>query len=102
MPEDVPWAVRLFLELLAAQRPVLLVVDDLHWAESGLLEVLEHVADWSRDAPIMLLGLARPEFYDSRPAMGRRETQRDSHAAVPAGRRRHRQPGGQARPARSH
>jgi class 3 adenylate cyclase/tetratricopeptide (TPR) repeat protein len=70
VPEDVPWAVRLFLELLAAQRPVLLVVDDLHWAESGLLEVLEHVADWSRDSPIMLLGLARPEFYDSRPTWG--------------------------------
>lgn len=70
VPEDVPWAVRLFLELLATQRPVLLVVDDLHWAESGLLEVLEHVADWSRDSPIMLLGLARPEFYDSRPAWG--------------------------------
>jgi class 3 adenylate cyclase/tetratricopeptide (TPR) repeat protein len=70
VPEDVPWAVRLFLELLAEQRPVLLVVDDLHWAESGLLEVLEHVADWSRDAPIMLLGLARPEFYDSRPTWG--------------------------------
>jgi class 3 adenylate cyclase/tetratricopeptide (TPR) repeat protein len=70
VPDDVPWAVRLFLERLAAQRPVLLVVDDLHWAESGLLEVLEHVADWSRDAPIMLLGLARPEFYDSRPTWG--------------------------------
>ena len=70
VPEDVPWAVRLFLELLAAQRPVLLVVDDLHWAQSGLLDVLEHVADWSRDSPIMLLGLARPEFYDSRPTWG--------------------------------
>ena len=70
VPEDVPWAVRLLLELLAARRPVLLVFDDLHWAESGFLEVLEHVADWSRDAPIMLLGLARPEFYDSRPTWG--------------------------------
>jgi class 3 adenylate cyclase/tetratricopeptide (TPR) repeat protein len=70
VPDDVPWAVRLFLERLAARRPVLLVVDDLHWAESGLLEVLEHVADWSRDAPVMLLGLARPEFYDSRPTWG--------------------------------
>ena len=70
VPEDGPWAVRLFLELVAAQRPVLLVVDDLHWAESGLLDVLEHVADWSRDSPIMLLGLARPEFYDSRPTWG--------------------------------
>ena len=53
-----------------ARRPVVLVVDDLHWAESGLLDVLEHVADWSRDCPIMLLGLARPEFYDSRPTWG--------------------------------
>jgi class 3 adenylate cyclase/tetratricopeptide (TPR) repeat protein len=70
VPEDVPWAVRLFLELLAARRPVVLVIDDLHWAESGLLEVIEHVADWSRSAPIMLLGLARPEFYDSRPTWG--------------------------------
>jgi class 3 adenylate cyclase/tetratricopeptide (TPR) repeat protein len=70
VPEDVPWAMRLFLEQLARRRPVVLVVDDLHWAEPGLLDVLEHIADWSRDCPIMLLGLARPEFYDSRPAWG--------------------------------
>jgi class 3 adenylate cyclase len=70
VPEDVPWAMRLFLERLARQQPLILVVDDLHWAEPGLLDVLEHIADWSRDSPIMLLGLARPEFYDSRPAWG--------------------------------
>ena len=70
MPEDVPWAVRMFLEQLARRQPVVLVVDDLHWAEPGLLDVLEHIADWSRDSPIMLLGLARPEFYDSRPTWG--------------------------------
>jgi class 3 adenylate cyclase len=70
VPEDVPWAMRMFLEQLARRRPVVLVVDDLHWAEPGLLDVLEHIADWSRDSPIMLLGLARPEFYDSRPAWG--------------------------------
>ena len=70
VPEDVPWAMRLFLEQLAKRRPVVLVVDDLHWAEPGLLDVLEHIADWSRDYPIMLLGLARPEFYDGRPAWG--------------------------------
>ena len=67
VPEDVPWAVRVFLERLAARQPLVLVVDDLHWAEPGLLDVLEHIADWSRDSPIMLLGLARPEFYDNRP-----------------------------------
>ena len=70
VPEDVPWAVRMFLEQLARRQPVVLVVDDLHWAEPGLLDVLEHIADWSRDSPIMLLGLARPEFYDSRPSWG--------------------------------
>jgi tetratricopeptide (TPR) repeat protein len=60
----------LFLERLTRQQSVVLVVDDLHWAEPGLLDVLEHVADWSRDSPIMLLGLARPEFYESRPTWG--------------------------------
>ncbi len=70
VPEDVPWAMRLFLEQLARRRPVILVVDDLHWAEPGLLDVLEHVADWSRDFPIMLIGLARPEFYENRPTWG--------------------------------
>jgi len=70
MPEDMPWAVRLFLEQLARRQPVLLVVDDLHWAQPGLLDVMEHIADWSRDSPIMLIGLARPEFYESRPSWG--------------------------------
>jgi class 3 adenylate cyclase len=70
VPEDVPWAVRLFLETLTLHRPVVLLIDDLHWAAAGLLDVLEHVADWSRDSPILVLGLARPEFYDERPTWG--------------------------------
>ena len=70
VPEDVPWAVRVFLEQLARRQPVVLVVDDLHWAQPGLLDVLEHIADWSRDSPIMLVGLARPEFYESRSSWG--------------------------------
>jgi class 3 adenylate cyclase len=60
VPEDVPWAVRVFLEQLAQRQPMVLVVDDLHWAQPGLLDVLEHIADWSRDSAIMLVGLARP------------------------------------------
>jgi class 3 adenylate cyclase/predicted ATPase len=70
VPDDVPWALRLLLEQLGRSQPVVLVVDDLHWAEEGLLDVIEHIADWSRDAPIMLLGLARPEFYENRPTWG--------------------------------
>ena len=41
VPEDVPWAVRLFLEHLAARQPLVFVLDDLHWAQPGLLDVLE-------------------------------------------------------------
>jgi len=70
VPEDVPWAVRMLLEQLARRQPVLLMIDDLHWAQPGLLDVLEHIADWSRESPIMLIGLARPEFYESRPSWG--------------------------------
>ena len=85
VPEDVPWAMRLFLERLTRQQSVVLVVNDLHWAEPGLLDVLEHIADWSRDSPIMLLGLARPEFYETPAHLGRRQAQRDRPAAARAG-----------------
>ena len=65
--DEVPWAVRKLLESLAASRPVVVVLDDLHWAEPTLLDLVEHVADWSRDAPILLLCIARPELLDARP-----------------------------------
>src|SRR6185436_1110906 len=51
----------------AAERPVLVVFDDLHWGEDTFLELVEHVADLSRDAPILLLCMARPELLDRRP-----------------------------------
>ncbi|MGK5110884.1 ATP-binding protein [Geodermatophilus sp. CPCC 205506] len=65
--EEVPWAVRKFLENLARHRPLVVVLDDLHWAEPTLLDLVEHVADWSREAPILLLCIARPELLDERP-----------------------------------
>ncbi|MGY1717260.1 ATP-binding protein [Geodermatophilus sp. SYSU D01106] len=65
--DEVPWAVRKLLETLAAERPLVVVVDDLHWAQPTLLDLVEHVADWSRDAPILLLCIARPELLDARP-----------------------------------
>jgi hypothetical protein len=46
------------------------VFDDLHWAEETLLDLIEHVADLSRDAPIVLLCTARPELLERRPAWG--------------------------------
>ena len=61
---------RRLLETGARRHPLVVVFDDLHWAEPTFLDLVEHVADWSRDAPIFLLCLARPELHDSRRAWG--------------------------------
>jgi class 3 adenylate cyclase/tetratricopeptide (TPR) repeat protein len=60
--------IRKLLERLARERPLVLIVDDIHWAELTLLDLLEHLTDWTRDAPILLLCLARPDLVDRRPA----------------------------------
>ena len=69
-PVEASWAIRRFLEALSLERPVVAVLDDIHWAEPTLLDVIEHVADWSRDAPILLLCMARPELLEERPEWG--------------------------------
>jgi class 3 adenylate cyclase/tetratricopeptide (TPR) repeat protein len=66
-PEQIAWAVRKTLEQAAAEGPLVCVVDDIHWAEPGLLDLLEHVADYSRGLPILLLCVARPELLERRP-----------------------------------
>ncbi|MFL6192155.1 MAG: AAA family ATPase [Actinomycetes bacterium] len=65
--EDAAWAFRRLLEVLAARAPLVVVLDDLHWAEPGLLDLVEHVADYGRGAPILLVAMARPEFLEQRP-----------------------------------
>jgi class 3 adenylate cyclase/tetratricopeptide (TPR) repeat protein len=65
--EEAAWAFRRLLELLAARTPLVVVLDDLHWAEPGLLDLVEHVADYGRGAPILLVAMARPEFLEQRP-----------------------------------
>ena len=65
--QDAAWAVRRLLEALARERPVVLVLDDLHWAEPTLLEVVEHIAEWSRDAPILVLCVTRTELLERHP-----------------------------------
>ncbi|MGB2954099.1 MAG: adenylate/guanylate cyclase domain-containing protein, partial [Gaiellaceae bacterium] len=69
-PEEIAWAFRKLLEERAAERPLVVVFDDAHWGESVFLDLVEHVADLSRDAPILLLCIARPELLDRRPAWG--------------------------------
>jgi class 3 adenylate cyclase/tetratricopeptide (TPR) repeat protein len=66
-PEEIFWAVRRLFELLARERPLLVVLEDVHWAEPTLLDLVEHVSRWSRDAPILLLCVARPELLEDRP-----------------------------------
>jgi class 3 adenylate cyclase/tetratricopeptide (TPR) repeat protein len=68
--EESFWALRRFLETIAARQPLLLLLDDLQWAESTFLDLVEHVAEWSRDAPILVLAQARPEFRDDRSGWG--------------------------------
>ena len=68
--EEIFWAVRKLLESQARDRPLVVIMDDIHWAEPTLLDLIEHVADWSRDAPILLTCLARPELLDQRPTWG--------------------------------
>ena len=53
---------------MAADAPVVLVFEDLQWADSGLLEFIDHLLDWSADLPINVLALARPELLERRPA----------------------------------
>ncbi|HEY2073762.1 MAG TPA: adenylate/guanylate cyclase domain-containing protein [Gaiellaceae bacterium] len=59
--------VRRELERRARERPLLLRVEDVHWAQPAFLDLLEYVSGWARDAPMLVLCLARPELYDMRP-----------------------------------
>ncbi|MGN6380695.1 MAG: AAA family ATPase [Gaiellales bacterium] len=65
--DEIAWAVRKTLEQAAAERPVVCVLDDLHWAEPGLLDLVEHVADYSRGLPVFVVCVARPELLERRP-----------------------------------
>jgi class 3 adenylate cyclase len=60
-------AVRRLLERVAAEQPVVVVLDDLQWAEPVFLDLIQYVADESRDARLVLCCLARPEFLETRP-----------------------------------
>jgi tetratricopeptide (TPR) repeat protein len=66
--EEIALGVRRLLEEAARERPLVVVFDDAHWGEPAFLDLVEHVADWTREAPILLLCLARPELLDLRPA----------------------------------
>ena len=64
--EETAWAVRKLLEAAATPEALVVVLDDIHWGEPTFFDLVEHVADLSRDAPILLLCVARPELLDVR------------------------------------
>jgi class 3 adenylate cyclase len=68
-PGEAPWAIRRLLEALARTGPVLLVFDDIHWAEPTLLDLFEYLGEWA-EGPIFVVCLARRELLESRPAWG--------------------------------
>ncbi len=61
---------RLWFERLAEHQPVVLVVEDLEWADAGLLDFLEQLLEWAGDSPIFILTLSRPELLERRPTWG--------------------------------
>ncbi len=61
---------RRFLEDLAARRPLVLVIEDVHWADASLLEFVEHLVGWGTEVPLMVVCTARPELYDRRSGWG--------------------------------
>ena len=68
-PEETFFVVRRLLAALAAVRPVVLVIDDLQWAEPLLLDLVEHLVQWSSGVPLLVLVAARPELRDARSSL---------------------------------
>ena len=67
--QEIAWAAREVMQTLADVQPLVLLFEDIHWAEEPLLDLIEHLADWVR-APLLIVCLARPELLDTRPGWG--------------------------------
>jgi class 3 adenylate cyclase/tetratricopeptide (TPR) repeat protein len=61
---------RRFLEGMASVHPLVLVFEDLHWADNAMLEFLDHLVEWSADVPMLVVCTARPELYERHPGWG--------------------------------
>ena len=67
--QEIFWAVRKLLESLAAKQPVVVVFEDIHWAEPTFIDLLEYVSGWSAGYPILLCCLARPDSVERLPVL---------------------------------
>src|SRR5215218_9153420 len=68
--QEIAWAGREWAQRLAQEQPLVLLFEDIHWAEEPLLELIEHLVTWVREAPLLVITLARPELLDIRPGWG--------------------------------
>jgi predicted ATPase/class 3 adenylate cyclase len=68
--QEIAWAAREWAQRVAQEQPLVLVFEDIHWAEEPLLELIEHLVTWVREAPLLVITLARPELLDIRPGWG--------------------------------
>ena len=66
-PEETMWAVRRLLERLARDQPLVIAFDDLQWAEPTFLDLIEYLLGWIRDAPILIVCMARPDLLEQHP-----------------------------------
>lgn len=67
--EETFWGLRRYFEVLASTRRLILVLDDIQWADALLFDFIEHLSEWVREAPMLMIALARPELRDSRPEL---------------------------------
>jgi class 3 adenylate cyclase len=70
---EIFWAVRRFLEALALRNPLVVVLEDLHWAEPTLLDLVEYLDAWTAESPLLVVCLARPQLLERRPGWTARE-----------------------------
>jgi class 3 adenylate cyclase/tetratricopeptide (TPR) repeat protein len=68
--QEITWAVHEWAIQLAGAQPLVLVFEDIHWAEEPLLDLIEQLAERAREVPLLILCLARPELLDVRPSWG--------------------------------
>ncbi|HEX2295353.1 MAG TPA: AAA family ATPase [Actinomycetota bacterium] len=68
--EEIFWAVRRLVDSVARRGPLVVVFDDVHWGEEVFLDLVDYLAEWARDVPLLIVCLARPELLEARPAWG--------------------------------
>jgi class 3 adenylate cyclase/tetratricopeptide (TPR) repeat protein len=68
--EEIAWAMRKLLEAAAVEQPLLCVLDDVHWGEETFLDLVEQVTTLTRDVPLLLVCMGRPELLERRPGWG--------------------------------